>query len=53
PNVRGMGLREAVHTLESARYEVSFTGSGHVKAQNPPPGTKLASGSKVHLTLSE
>lgn len=53
PNVRGMGLREAVHTLESARYEVSFTGSGHVKAQNPPPGTKFASGSKVHLTLSE
>ncbi len=53
PNVRGMGLREAVNTLEAARFEVSFSGSGHVKSQNPPAGSIVAPGTKIHLTLSE
>ena len=53
PNVIGMGLREAGNTLESARYEVSFSGSGHVRSQTPPPGTKLSAGAKIHITLSE
>lgn len=53
PNVRGMGLREALNVIEGARYEVTFSGSGHVKTQNPPAGSKLPEGSTVHLTLSE
>lgn len=53
PNVRGMGLREAVACLEDARYEVTFSGAGHVKSQTPPPGTKAPSGTKVQLLLSE
>lgn len=53
PNVRGMGLREAVSVLESARCEVTFTGSGHVKSQLPAPGTKIQPGTKVQLILSE
>ncbi len=53
PNVKGMGLREAVATLENARYEVTFSGTGHVKQQVPPPGTKAPRGAKVQLILSE
>ena len=53
PNVRGMGLREAVSLLESERYEVTFSGSGYVRQQLPAPGTKAAPGTKVQLILSE
>ncbi len=45
PNVRGMGLREAVNTLERAGLEVTFSGIGHVAAQTVT-GTK-----RIHLTL--
>lgn len=51
PDVRGMGLREAVRHIENADLEVSFTGKGHVKGQMPPAGTRVARGSKVLLTL--
>lgn len=45
PSVCGMGLREAVNTLERAGLEVSFSGVGHVAGQTVT-GTK-----KIHLTL--
>ncbi len=48
PNVCGMGLREAVATLENAGAEVTFSGVGLVSAQTPPAGSVC---SKVHLTL--
>lgn len=51
PNVRGMGLREAVATLEAAGHEVTFTGAGHVHTQDPAPGSALAAGATVRLTL--
>lgn len=53
PNVKGMGLREAVNTLENERYEVTFSGSGYVRQQLPAPGTKVNAGSKIQLILSE
>ncbi len=53
PNVRGMGLREAISQLESERYEVTFSGSGYVRQQIPAPGAKVAAGTKVQLFLSE
>lgn len=53
PNVRGMGLRDAVACLENSRYEVTFTGTGFVKSQVPPAGTAAKAGTKVQLILSE
>lgn len=44
PNVVGMGLREAINTLEARGLDVSFSGSGHVV-------TQARNGNKVHLTL--
>lgn len=38
PNVKGLGLREAVALLEKADYEVSFEGHGVVASQTPAAG---------------
>lgn len=51
PDVSGMGLREAVVTLESAGAEVTFNGVGHVSSQDPRPGTPIAAGMRVKLDL--
>ncbi len=51
PDVRGVGLREALSTLEGAGYAVQFQGMGYVEEQNPAPGTKVSPGTKVNLRL--
>ena len=51
PDVRGVGLREALAILEEAGYEVDFRGIGYVESQAPAAGTKLSPGSKVQLNL--
>lgn len=51
PDVRGVGIREALTHLESAGYAVSFQGIGYVADQNPPPGTPAVPGTKVQLVL--
>lgn len=53
PDVYGMGLREALVTLEAAGYEVSFTGTGYVKSSQPQRGTPLPKGRKVRLQLTQ
>ena len=54
PNVMGMGLRDAVYTLESHGYKVSSSGKGRVTSQSPAAGER---GDKtkdsVTLLLSE
>ncbi len=40
PDVRGMGLREAVSLLENLGYRVSVNGRGTICAQNPEPGAE-------------
>lgn len=52
PNVRGLGLREAVSLLEKAGYTVSFEGHGLVEKQVPEAGT-AAESRKITLTLKE
>lgn len=52
PNVKGLGLREAVALLEKADYEVSFEGRGVVVGQTPPAG-ETARTRKITLTLKE
>lgn len=53
PDVRGLGIREAVVTLEKAGYNVKFNGLGYVEAQNPPHGVKANKGSTVAITLKQ
>ena len=53
PGLYGMGLREAVNTLERAGYEVAYRGSGYVRSQTPAAGEKASAGTKVTLQLSE
>ena len=55
PDVTGLGLRDAVSTLEQAGYNVTFSDNkytGYVVRQEPRHGTELPSGETVTLTLS-
>jgi len=52
PNVKGLGLREAVALLEKADYEVSFEGHGIVAGQTPAAGDSARS-RQIKLTLKE
>ena len=52
PNVKGLGLREAVSLLEKAGYTVSFEGHGIVAGQVPAAGDS-ARNHKISLTLKE
>ena len=51
PDVRGMGLRDAVYALESRGYTAVWSGTGHVKSQTPAAGSKLGKGQTVQITL--
>lgn len=41
PDVRGMGLRDALYLLENAGLNVDYQGMGTVKSQSIAPGTPL------------
>lgn len=53
PDVRGLGIREAVVTLEKAGFNVDFAGLGYVAAQSPAPRSRRPKGSKVSITLKQ
>lgn len=53
PDVRGLGIREAVVTLEKAGYDVGFSGVGYVETQNPAPRTKAPRGTKINIKLKQ
>lgn len=52
PDVRGLSVKEAIETLETLGYDVSFSGSGFVHTQHPSPGTLAGKGAKVKLSLT-
>jgi len=52
PNVRGMGLKDAIHLLENMGLKVAVKGKGKVIMQSVAPGTTLANGITVILELS-
>jgi len=52
PNVRGMGLKDALYLLENMGVKVTVTGKGKIAAQSVPPGTELGKGITVLLELS-
>jgi len=52
PNVRGMGLKDAICLLENMGLKVAIRGKGKVTMQSVAPGTKLAKGITVILELT-
>lgn len=52
PSVVGMGLRDALYTLESLGLKVSFKGSGTVVEQSIPAGDDIAIGDLAEIVLS-
>lgn len=51
PNVIGMGAKDAVYLLESAGLRVVLDGMGRVSSQSMGPGTRIAKGQSIRLTL--
>lgn len=51
PDVRGMGLKEALFLMERCGLRVSSEGRGAVRRQSLAPGSRVGRGATVHLTL--
>lgn len=51
PDVRGMGLSDAVFLLENRGLKVAFSGSGKVVEQVPAPNTGIRRGGRATLVL--
>ncbi len=51
PNVKGMGLNDALYLLECQGLEVKVTGSGFVKKQSLIPGKKVIQGQLITIDL--
>ena len=52
PDVRGMGLRDALYLLENAGVKVRYEGNGTVRKQSIPAGTPLTPKSTITIELS-
>jgi len=51
PNVKGMGLRDALFVLENQGLKVEFSGHGKIVSQNIAPGEPLANYKTIKLQL--
>lgn len=52
PDVKGMGLRDALYLLESCGLQVSVTGAGAVLSQSILPGAMVEKGQTISIALS-
>jgi cell division protein FtsI (penicillin-binding protein 3) len=52
PNVRGMGLKDALYLLENMGMKILVKGKGKIIVQSVAPGTILVKGVTVMLELS-
>lgn len=52
PNVKGMGLKDALYLLENMGLKVTVKGKGKIVTQSIVPGTSLAKGITVILELA-
>ena len=52
PNVKGMGLQDALYILENAGLIVNVSGFGSVKKQSLHPGSSFRSGNRIQIELS-
>lgn len=51
PDLKGMGLKDAVFAIENNGYRCSYTGVGHVSSQSPAAGTRLKKGQTIKIVL--
>ena len=51
PDVKGLGLRDALFAIENNGYRCSHNGTGHVVNQTPAPGAKLSKGQTISIIL--
>ncbi len=51
PNVKGMGLKDALYLLESINLKVVVSGKGKVVTQSLDPGTAITKGATVLIQL--
>lgn len=52
PNVLGMGLVDAIYTMENSGYKARVLGRGKVVAQSLNPGEKLKLGTQITVQLN-
>jgi cell division protein FtsI (penicillin-binding protein 3) len=52
PDVKGMGLRDALYMLESMDLRVAVKGSGKVRSQEPEPGSPIKRSETILLQLN-
>jgi cell division protein FtsI (penicillin-binding protein 3) len=52
PNVKEMGVKDAVYLLENAGLKVVVRGRGKVLEQSIPPGSRIQKGQEIVLTMS-
>lgn len=51
PDITGLGLKDALYSIENCGYRYEYTGYGHVTAQSPKAGTKAKRGTTVRFVL--
>lgn len=51
PDVKGLGLKDALFAIENNGYRCSHNGTGHVISQTPAAGAKLNKGQTISITL--
>ena len=51
PDVKGMGLKDAIYALENNGYKCTYEGMGHVASQSLAAGTTHPQGKTVHIRL--
>lgn len=51
PDVKGMGLKDAVYVLENCGLQVQIQGKGRVQSQSIVPGTKASKGQNIIIYL--
>lgn len=51
PDLKGMGLKDALYMLEQAGLKCDYSGVGHIASQTPKAGATIKKGDTVKITL--
>lgn len=51
PDLSGLGLKDALFTIENSGFKCSYSGVGHVSSQTPKAGSKAKPGDTIKIVL--
>ena len=51
PDLKGLGLKDALYSVENCGYRCVYSGTGHVVSQTPAAGTGMKKGGTVTISL--